>query len=90
MIFEWDPQKARSNASKHDVSFDEASTVFGDPLADSYDDPDHSKSERRFIIIGHSDKNRLLFVSHTSNEKVVRIISAREVTSGERKEYEEE
>lgn len=90
MIFEWNPQKAKSNAAKHDVSFNEASTIFGDPLANTYDDPDHSINEQRFIIVGHSDKNRLLFVSHTDDGKVVRIISAREVTSGERKEYEDE
>lgn len=90
MIFEWDPRKAKRSFAKHGVSFDEASIVFGDPLADTCDDPNHSKKEQRFIIIGHSDKNPLFFVSHTDNGKVVRIISAREVTLGERKNYEEE
>ena len=59
------------------------------PLSDTFDDPDHSIEEQRFIIIGHSENNRLLFVSHTDNGKIVRIISAREVTSAERKQYEE-
>lgn len=89
MIFEWDPQKSKLNLSKHQVSFEEAPTVFNDPLSRTFDDPDHSIDEQRFIIIGHSDKNRLLFVCHTDNEKVVRLISAREVTQGERKYHEE-
>jgi uncharacterized protein len=89
MRFEWDPQKARVNTSKHEVSFDEASTVFRDHLSRTFDDPDHSIEEKRFIVIGYSNKNRLLFVSHTDDGKVVRIISAREVTSSERKYHEE-
>ena len=89
MIFEWNPEKAKSNLSKHKVSFEEASTVFGDLLSETFDDPDHSIEEQRFIIIGHSDNGRLLFVSHTDNGKTVRIISAREVTSAEKKQYEE-
>lgn len=89
MIFEWDPQKSKLNLSKHKVSFEEASTVFNDPLSRTFNDPDHSIDEQRFIIIGHSDKNRLLFVCHTDDEKIVRIISARDVTQGERKYHEE-
>lgn len=89
MIFEWNPEKAKINLAKHDVSFEEASTVFGDSLSETFDDPDHSIEEQRFIIIGHSQKGRLLFVSHTDNGKTVRIISAREVTATERKQYEE-
>lgn len=89
MIFEWDPQKGKINVSKHNVSFDEAATVFSDPLSRTFDDPDHSENEQRFIIIGHSNKNRLLFVCHTDDEKVVRLISAREVTPSERKYHEE-
>jgi len=88
MIFEWNPEKAKANLAKHNVSFEEASTVFGDPLSDTFDDPDHSIEEQRFIIIGHSENGRLLFVSHTDNGKAVRIISAREATSAERKLYE--
>lgn len=89
MNFEWDPEKARSNIAKHAVSFEEASTVFGDPLSDTFDDPDHSFKEQRFIILGHSMNGRLLFVSHTDDGKAVRIVSAREATSSERNEYEE-
>ena len=89
MIFEWNPEKAVSNFAKHNVSFEEASTVFGDPLSETFDDPDHSFEEQRFIIIGHSENGRLLFVSHTDDGKTVRIISAREVTSAERNQYEE-
>lgn len=89
MIFEWDPEKAKSNLAKHGVSFQEASTVFGDPLSDTFDDPDHSIEEKRFIILGQSTASRLLFVSHTDDGNVVRIISAREATRGERNEYEE-
>ena len=89
MNFDWDPEKAVSNLAKHDVSFEEASTVFGDPLSDTFDDPDHSLNEQRFIILGHSVKGWLLFVSHTDDGRTVRIISAREATSSERNEYEE-
>ena len=89
MIFEWNPEKAKSNFAKHNVSFEEASTVFGDPLSDTFDAPDHSIEEQRFIIIGHSENGRLLFVSHTDDGETVRIISAREVTSAERNQYEE-
>jgi uncharacterized DUF497 family protein len=89
MIFDWDKEKAESNLAKHLVSFQEASTVFGDPLSDTFNDPEHSGNEHRFIIIGHSDNDRLLFVSHTDDGKTVRIISAREATRAERKQYEE-
>jgi len=89
MIFEWNPEKAKSNIIKHNVSFEEASTVFGHLFSETFNDPDHSIEERRFIIIGHSENGRLLFVSHTDDGKTVRIISAREVTSAERKQYEE-
>lgn len=88
MIFDWDTEKARTNLRDHNVSFQEAVTVFGNPLSDTYDDPDHSIDEQRFIIIGHSEDDRLLFVSHSDDGKTIRIISAREVTRGERKQYE--
>ena len=65
--FDWDPKKAAGNLAKHGVSFEEAATVFGDPLSDTFDDPDHSADERRFLIIGHSQLGRLLFVSHTDD-----------------------
>ena len=89
MQFDWDPTKAASNLINHRVSFEEAATVFGDPLSQTFDDPDHSFSERRFIIIGTSEQGRLLFVAHTDDEQTLRIISARELTRGERKDYEE-
>ncbi|MGI8669601.1 MAG: BrnT family toxin [Aridibacter sp.] len=89
MLFDWVKEKARINLRDHKVSFQEAATVFGNPLSETYDDPDHSVDEQRFIIIGHSDNGRLLFVSHSDNDETVRIISAIEVTRGERKQYEE-
>jgi uncharacterized DUF497 family protein len=89
MRFEWDEDKAASNLAKHGVSFSEAATVFGDPLSDTFDDPDHSAEERRFIIIGTSQRGRMLIVSHTDDGEVVRIISAREPTRSEREFYEE-
>jgi uncharacterized protein len=88
-MFEWNPKKARSNFTKHRVSFDEAATVFNDPLSRTFDDPDHSIDEQRFIIVGHSEQNRLLLVCHTDDGEVVRIISARTLTAGERKYHEE-
>ena len=90
MIFEWDPVKAASNERKHGVSFEEASTVFGDPLSDTFDDPDHSTDEPHFVIIGRSDLGRLLFVSHRDDISSVRIISARELTPAEIRQYERE
>ena len=89
MQFEWDKSKAARNLSKHGISFEEAATVFGDPLSDTFDDPDHSTEERRFIIIGSSEKGRMLIVLHTDDGEVVRLISAREPTRGEREFYEE-
>jgi len=74
---------------KHGVSFQEAATVFGDPLAVTYFDPDHSDEEDRFLTFGHSTDGRLLVVSHTDREDRVRIISVREATRRERKQYEE-
>lgn len=89
MRFDWDRNKAAANLAKHKVSFEEAATVFGDPLSDTFDDPDHSAEEHRLLIIGHSEKGRLLFVSHTDDGDTIRIISARELTRGEREEYEQ-
>jgi hypothetical protein len=89
MRFEWDPQKDEENRAKHGVSFEEASTVFGDPLAATIPDPDHSQAERRFVTMGLSSTGRLVVVSHTEEEDdLFRIISAREATSHERKAYE--
>lgn len=87
--FEWDPGKARPNRRKHRVSFQEAATVFGDPLAVTYPDPDHSTSDQRFITVGMSSANRVLIVAHTDRNENIRIISARKTTQRERKHYEE-
>ena len=89
--FEWDKNKAKTNLKKHKVSFDEASTVFSDPLALIFDDEEHSTSEElREIIIGNSEKRRLLLTSFTERlEDIVRIISSRLATNHERKDYEE-
>lgn len=88
--FEWDASKATLNLSKHDVSFDEATTVFDDPLARIFDDPDHSLEEHREIIIGHSIKDTLLLVCFVERtEDLIRIVSARSLTRTEQNEYEE-
>ena len=87
--FEWDKNKASSNIRKHGVSFDEARTVFNDPLARIFDDEEHSSIERREIIIGHSIVNRLLVVCFTERKEAIRIFSARLATLRERKDYEE-
>ena len=89
MEFEWDPDKAARNLAKHGVSFQEAATVFGDPLAMTYGDPDHSEEEDRFLTFGHSSAGRLLVVSHTDRDDRTRIISARTATRKERMQYEE-
>jgi uncharacterized DUF497 family protein len=88
MKFTWDQRKERSNLAKHGVSFAEASTVFGDPLAASIPDPDHSEGEARLVTMGYSSGNRLIVVSHSEEGDTVRIISAREASSHERKTYE--
>jgi len=87
--FEWDPAKARRNRRKHRVSFEEAATVFGDPLAITYPDPDHSTSEQRFITVGLSSAGRVLLVAHAERGDNIRIISARKTTQRERAHYEE-
>ena len=89
MQFEWDPAKAARNLAKHGVSFDEASTVFGDPLAITFPDPDHSVGERRSLTFGVSVEGRLLVVNHTDRRGTVRIISARRAMRSERRIYEE-
>jgi len=90
MQFEWDADKAAQNLLAHGVSFEEASTVFFDPLSATAADPDHSVGEARFITFGISSSDRLLVVAHTEREEVIRIISAREATRSEREIYEEE
>lgn len=88
MIYEWDPKKAKANLRNH-VSFEDAATVFLDPLAVTYPDPDHSGEEIREITIGHSAKRGVIFLSHMQRGDRIRIISARKVTRRERKQYEE-
>ena len=89
MKYEADPGKASTNLRQHGVSFEEAATVFLDPLAVTYPDPDHSDEENREITIGHSARERLLFVSHVQRGDRIRIISGREATRKERKQHEE-
>lgn len=89
MEFEWDEGKAAANLASHKVSFDEAKTVFDDPLYVDFYDPDHSLDEHRFLIVGESQQGRLLIVSYTERGDTTRLISAREVTATERKAYEE-
>lgn len=87
--FEWDRKKAEENLKTHGVSFEEAVTVFRDPLARIVDDPDHSQDERREIAVGHSGRRRLLLVSFVERQPRVRIISARSATRRERRDYEQ-
>jgi len=90
VIYEWDPKKAAANLTKHKVSFDEATGVFTDPFALTFDDPDHSLDEKRFITIGTSSKQRILFLAHADRgEDHVRIIHARPATKTEAHAYQE-
>ena len=90
MEFKWNKKKAARNLADHGVSFDEAKTVFDDPLYVDFYDLDHSIDEHRFIIIGQSQQGRLLIASYTERHGTTRLISARELTSAERRKYEEE
>ena len=89
MHFEWDPVKARKNLRKHGVTFEEASSVFHDPLAVTGADPDHSEGEERMVTFGVSSLGRLLVVAHTERGDAIRVISARVTTQHERRIYEE-
>lgn len=89
LSFEWDENKARTIVAKHGVSFEEASTVFGDPMSITIPDPAHSQTEDRWIILGHSQRGRLLVVVHTERGDNLRIISARSASRRERKQHEE-
>jgi uncharacterized DUF497 family protein len=89
LTFEWDGKKAASNAKKHGVSFEEASTIFRDERSLTIDDPVHSTSENRFVTIGRSHDGRLLVVVHTARRDNNRIISARPASRRERRQYEE-
>lgn len=90
MTFAWDDAKASANLKRHRVDFREAATVFGDALATTFPDKDHSVGERRFVTIGASPAGRVLVVAHTEVGDTIRIISARTATPHERKFYEEE
>jgi uncharacterized DUF497 family protein len=90
LTFEWDSRKARSNVSKHGISFEEASTIFGDSLSLTIPDPDHSIRERRYITIGTAFNGKLLVVVHTDRGNNIRIISARPASRRERRFYEQE
>jgi uncharacterized DUF497 family protein len=88
MRFTWDPDKERLNQRDHGIGFQEATAVFGDSLAVTVSDPDHSIGEERFITIGQSSSGQLLVVCHTEQGDTIRIISARRATIHERKDYE--
>lgn len=89
MNYDWDRAKAARNLRKHGVTFEEAGSVFGDPLAYTFPDPDHSQGEERQLTFGLSINRRILAVSHIEHRKGIRIISAREATAHERKTYQE-
>jgi uncharacterized DUF497 family protein len=88
--FEWDTEKAKANLRKHRLGFAEAATVFQDPLAITIFDPDHSEEEDRYLTIGMSERNRAVIVAHTDRGERIRIVSARELTRDERRDYEKE
>lgn len=87
--FEWRGPKAAVNRAKHQITFEEAATVFGDPLGRITDDPRHSEGEERFVLLGQSDTRRFLVVMFTERGETIHLISARNATRRERKEYEE-
>jgi uncharacterized DUF497 family protein len=89
LTFEWDSRKARSNLAKHGVGFEEASTIFGDPLSLTIPDPEHSLAEKRYVTMGKTFNGKLLVVVHTDRGDNIRIISARRASRRERKSYEE-
>jgi uncharacterized DUF497 family protein len=88
LTFEWDSRKARSNLAKHGVGFQEASTIFGDPLSLTIPDPEHSLSEERYITVGRAFSGKLLVVVHTERGDNICIVSARRASRRERKFYE--
>ena len=89
LVFEWSGTKAEANRRKHGVTFEEALTVFRDPLSRTIPDPDHSESEQRFVTLGLSTRHRLIAVVHTDREDRVRLISARRATRNEQRNYRE-
>jgi uncharacterized protein len=90
LTFTWDDGKAQQNVRKHGVRFEEAATVFIDPLARVYDDPDHSEAELRFLLVGHSLAGKMLLVVHAERGDIIRIISARRTSAREQKEFEDD
>ncbi|MCC7019665.1 MAG: BrnT family toxin [Ardenticatenales bacterium] len=88
MTLEWDDAKAAANVAKHGVSFEEAATVFDDPLFVEFFDPDHAEGEDRYLIVGLSGQGRLLIVAYAERADAVRLISARTVTRKEKEAYE--
>ena len=90
LYFEWDTNKANTNITKHGVSFEEPATVFQDATAAIFDDESHSDEELREIIVGHSDRNRLLLVCFTERNDAIRIVNARKATRREHRDYEEQ
>ncbi len=88
MRFEWDVKKAESNLKKHGTSFDEAVTVFYDPLSATFDDTDHSLGEHRLVTIGYSAQGQLIVVCHTEHRGSVRLIGARRATKSEKRRHE--
>ena len=95
LIFEWDEKKAKRNLQKHHIRFNEAKTIFNDPLLLTYPDELHSDEEERFISLGYSSQDRILLAVHTEHQEtgtnlIIRIISCRKATSAERKFYEED
>jgi uncharacterized DUF497 family protein len=89
LTFEWDEEKAKANLKKHQVSFEEARTVFNDPLTITMTDPQHSIDESRYVDIGCSSRGRILVVVYTERRGDIRIISSRKATRSERQRYEE-
>jgi uncharacterized DUF497 family protein len=89
LVFEWDPEKAAANLEKHDVAFEEAVTVFADPLSLTIPDPDHSEYEERLLLVGRSRAQTLLVVAHVERGERIRLISARRASRRERRDYEE-
>jgi len=89
LTFEWDEEKAKETLKKHNVSFEEAKTVFNDPFLWTFPDPEHSDIEERYINIGYSSRGQVLVVAHTERGGSIRIISCRKATASERRAYEE-
>ncbi len=87
--FEWDRHKTKANFKKHRISFDEATTIFADPLLVTFPDPLHSHAEERYLSIGVSRTGRVLIVAHVDRHNKIRLVSCRKATASERRRYEE-